>query len=170
MANEDKPAALTGLAAIHRGRDRLAAKVKTLERDLGTACKATGGTSPEPTRDCEPESPVAESGGAGAPNSAGVWYLLAGLQAWHALAEATAGQMSSVVTSLQMAVLRSGQAVEAANVAPKGPGHCRPLGAGPAVPPPPPQCSGGGRRFRRGGWAKLPWPGLAELCWRGGGA
>ena len=42
-------------------------------------------------------------------NAANVRYLLAGAQAWHAQAEACAGQMSAVSTGLRMAMLASGQ-------------------------------------------------------------
>ena len=40
--------------------------------------------------------------GGGGTNAAGVLYFLAGAQAWHAEAEACAGQMSAVCTALQM--------------------------------------------------------------------
>ena len=91
--------------------------MNTLERDLATVCKATGGRPPVQTGEGEPESPAAERG-VGAPNRGGVCYLLAGSQAWHAQAKAAAGQMLAVATGLRMALPTSGQAVEVANVAP----------------------------------------------------
>ena len=39
-ANEDRRAAESRLADVSKERDRLATKVKTLERDLATSCKA----------------------------------------------------------------------------------------------------------------------------------
>ena len=63
------------LADVTKERDRLATRLKTLERDLGTARKA---------------KPPAQAGGEGG-SATGVRYLLAGAQAWHAQAEACAG-------------------------------------------------------------------------------
>ena len=56
--------------------------------------------------------------GGGGGNAAGVRYLLAGAQAWHARADACAGQMSAVSTGLRMAMLASNQQVEVDTVAP----------------------------------------------------
>ena len=57
----------------------------------------------------------------GGGSAAGVRYLLAGAQAWHAQAEACAGQMSAVSTGLRMAMLGSGQQVDVDSVAPDAP-------------------------------------------------
>ena len=127
-ANEDRRGAETRLADLTKERDRLAARVKALERDLGMAREAAGA----------PAKPVAQTGkglrvpraqqwrrgGGGGGNASDVRYLLAGAQAWHAQAEwhpqaeACAGQMSAVLTGLRMALLVSGQQVEVDTVAP----------------------------------------------------
>ena len=65
-----------------------------------------------------PPPPRVTGGGASA---AGVRYLLAGAQAWHAQAEACAGQMSAVSTGLRMAMMASGQQVDVDSVAPDAP-------------------------------------------------
>ena len=57
----------------------------------------------------------------GGGSAAGVCYLLAGAQAWHAQAEACAGQMSAVSTGLRMAMMPSGQQVDVDSVAPVAP-------------------------------------------------
>ena len=165
----DRRAAETKLAVVRRDKDRLASRVKTLERDLATARKATGGRPLGQTGGGEPESPTAERG-VGAPNPAGVRYLLAGSQAWHAQGEAAAGQMSAVATGLRMALKTSGQAVQVTHVAPDlawvTAAHEE---LGRQYPPPLPHGSGDGCRIRRGGRAELPglrWP---ELCSRGVG-
>ena len=62
--------------------------------------------------------PVRGRGGGGGANAAGVRYLVAGAQAWHAQAEACAGHMSALSTGLRMAMLTSGQQVEVDTVAP----------------------------------------------------
>ena len=97
------------LADVTKERDRLAAKVKTLERDLATSRKAKpaaeaaqAGERPEGA-----DPPRVTVGGGG--SAAGVRYLLAGAQAWHAHAEACAGQMSAVSTGLRMAMMASCQ-------------------------------------------------------------
>ena len=97
-ANEDRRAAETRLADITKERDRLAARVKTLECHLATACKAAGAPAKPPAQTREgaegAEGPTVErAGGGGGGNAAGVRYLLAGAQACHAQAEAAAGQM-----------------------------------------------------------------------------
>ena len=63
--------------------------------------------------------PPRVTGGGG--SAAGVRYLLAGAQAWHAQAEACAGQMSAVSTGLRMAMMASGQQVDVDSVAPDAP-------------------------------------------------
>ena len=121
-ANDDRRAAETRLAELTKERDRLVTRVKTLERDLGTAGKAAGALAKPPAKTGEgaegAEGPPVERAGKGA-NAAGVRYVLAGVQAWHAQAEACAGQMSTVSTGLRMAMLASGQQVEVDTVAPK---------------------------------------------------
>ena len=52
-----------------------------------------------------PSPPPGDKGGGSA---AGVRYLLAGAQAWHAQAEACAGQMLAVCTGLRRAMMASG--------------------------------------------------------------
>ena len=66
----------------------------------------------------EAPAPPGDKGGASA---AGVRYLLAGAQAWHAQAEACAGQMSAVSTGLRMAMMASGKQVDVDSVAPDAP-------------------------------------------------
>ena len=61
-ANEDRRAAETELASVCRDKHCLAARVRTLERDLATARKAIGGMPPGQTGEGEPESPAAERG------------------------------------------------------------------------------------------------------------
>ena len=61
------------------------------------------------------------TGGGGGGSAAGVRYLLAGAQVWHAQAEACAGQMSTVSTGLRMAMLGSGRQVDVDSVAPDAP-------------------------------------------------
>ena len=119
-ANEDRRDSESRLADVTKERDRLAAKVKTLERDVATLCKAKPAAQPaEAVERAEgAEAPPGDKGGASA---AGVRYLLAGAQAWHAQAEACAGQMSAVSTSLRMAMLGSGQQVDMDSVAPDAP-------------------------------------------------
>ena len=50
-ANEDRRAAESELAAVRWDKERRASRVKTLERDLATARKATGGRPPGQTGD-----------------------------------------------------------------------------------------------------------------------
>ena len=64
-----------------------------------------------------PRPPRVTGGG----SAAGVRYLLAGAQAWHAQTEACARQMSVVSTGLRMAMLGSGQQVDVDSVAPDTP-------------------------------------------------
>ena len=92
-ANEDRRDAESRLADVTKERDRLATKVKTLERDLGTARKAKppaqaaqAGEEPEGA-----EAPWVTGRGGGGGSAAGVRYVLAGAQAWHPKAEACAG-------------------------------------------------------------------------------
>ena len=84
-ANEDRRAAKTGVADLTKERDRLAAKVKTLERDSGRARKATGdGQSYQHRQGRGLTVPRAErwrGRGGGGGNAAGFRYLLASTQA-----------------------------------------------------------------------------------------
>ena len=121
-ANEERRDCGSRLADVTKERDRLATKVRTLERDVATLRKAKPAAQPaeavERAKGAEAPAPPGDRGGASA---AGVRYLLAGAQAWHAQAEACAGQMSAVSTGLRMAMLGSGQQVDVDNVAPDAP-------------------------------------------------
>ena len=121
-ANEDRRDCESRLADVTKERDRPASKVKTLERDVATLRKAKPAAQPaeavERAEGAEASAPPGDTGGASA---AGVRYLLAGAQAWHAQAEACAGQMSAVSTGLRMAMLGSGQQVDVDSVAPDAP-------------------------------------------------
>ena len=123
-ANEDRQAVKSRLADVTKELDRLLARVKTLERDLGTARKAAGAPAKPPAQVGQgaegAEAPPGERVG-GAANVAGVRYLLAGAQAWHAQAEACAGQMSAVSCGLRMALMASGQQADVDSVAPDAP-------------------------------------------------
>ena len=173
-ANVDRRAAKTQLADLTKETDRLAARVKTLERDLGTVRKAAGAPEKPPAQTGEgaecADGPTVER--AGGPRPAGVRYLLVVAQAWHAQAQAAAGQMSAVLTGLRMAMLASGHSVEVDTVAPdmaKVPADHEDVGRPyPPPPPPPPHGSGDRRLFRRGGAAELPWLRWPELCFRRG--
>ena len=144
-ANEDRRAGETRLADLTKERDRLAARVKTLERDLGTARKDAGAPATPPAQRGEgaegAKGPTNESAG-GAANPAGIRYFLAGTQAWHAQDEATAGQMSAVSTGFWMALLASGQSVKVDTLAPDmakvSAAH---EDVGRQYPPPPPTAS-----------------------------
>ena len=50
-ANEDRRAAKSRLADVTKERDRLVTRVKTVERDLGTARKAAGAPAKPPRTD-----------------------------------------------------------------------------------------------------------------------
>ena len=121
-ANEDRRDCESRLADVTKERDRLATKVRTLERDVATLRKAKPAAQPaeavERAEGAEAPAPPGDRGGASA---AGVRYLLAGAQAWHAQAEACAGQMSAVSTGLRMAMMASGQQVDVDSVAPDAP-------------------------------------------------
>ena len=65
--------------------------------------------------------PPRVTGRGGGGSAAGVRYLLAGAQAWHAQAEACAGQTSAVSTGLRMAMMASGQQADVDSVAPDAP-------------------------------------------------
>ena len=121
-ADEDRRDSESRLADVNKERDRPAAKVKTLERDLATLRKAKPAAEPaEVVERLEgAEAPPGDSGAGGA-SAAGVLYLLAGAQAWHAQAEACAGQMSAVSAGLRMAMLGSGKQVDVDSVAPDAP-------------------------------------------------
>ena len=120
-ANEDRRDPESRLADVTKERDRLAAEVKTLERDLATSRKAKPAAQPAEAveRPEGAEAPPGDRGGGG--SAAGVRYLLAGAQAWHAQAEACAGQMSAVSTGLRMAMLGSGKPVDVESVPPDTP-------------------------------------------------
>ena len=122
-ANEDRRDSESRLADVTKERDRLAAKVKTLERDLATSRKAKPAAQaaqamerPEGT-----EAPPGDRGGGAVPPVSGTSRILTGAQAWHAQAEACAGQMSAVSTGLRMVMLGSGQQVDVDSVAPHAP-------------------------------------------------
>ena len=92
--------------------------MNTLERE---ARRAKGGRAPGPTAEGEAESPRAErvvGRGGGGGNPAGTRFFLAGVQAWHAQAEAAHGQMSAVATSLRMALPQAKMETEVGTVAP----------------------------------------------------
>ena len=175
-ANEDRRAAEPRLTDLTRERDRLITRVKTLERDLGTARKAAGAPAKPPAQTGEgPEGtegpPVERAGGGGGGNAVVARNLLAGAQAWHAQAEACAGRMSAVWTGLRMAMLAAGRGGQRG--AGHGQGQCRPRGRAPAVPPPPPTASRQ-RRWTpfslRRWWSRLPREPLAgALLQEGGG-
>ena len=94
--------------------------MKTLERDVATLRKAKAAAQPAEAveRGEGAEAPPGDKGGGSA---VGVRYLLAGAQAWHAEAEACAGQMSAVSTGLRMAMMVSGQQVDVDSVTPNAP-------------------------------------------------
>ena len=121
-ANRDRRDFESRLADVTKERDRLATKVKVLERDVATLRKAKPAAQPaeavERAEVAEAPAPPGDKGGASA---AGVWYLLAGAQPPHAQAEASAGQMSAVSTGLRMAMMASGQQVDVDSVAPDPP-------------------------------------------------
>ena len=136
------------MADVTKERDWLATKVKTLERDVATSRKAKPAAQPaeavERAEGAEAPAPPGDKGGASA---AGVRYLLAGAQAWHAQAEACAGKMSAVSTGLRMAMMASGQQVDVDSVAPDAPK----VTAAMEDPPPPPTAS------RRRPWTPPLW-------------
>ena len=121
-AKEDRRDCESRLADFTKERDRLATKVKTLERDVATSRRAKPAAQPaqavERAEGAEAPAPQGDKGGASA---AGVRYLLAGAQARHAQAEACAGQMSAVSTGLRMAMMASGKQVDVDSVAPDAP-------------------------------------------------
>ena len=119
-ANEDRRDAELQVVDVTKERDRLAAKVKTLERDVATLRKAKPAAQPAEAvvRAEGAEAPPGDKGGA---IDAGVRYLLAGAQVWHAQAEACDGQMLAVSAGLRMALLGSGQQVDVDSVAPDAP-------------------------------------------------
>ena len=121
-ANEDRRDSQSRLADVTKERDRLVAKVKTLERDLAPLRKAKPAAQPAEAVE-RPEGaqacPGDRAGGGG--SAAGVRYLAAGTQVWHAQAEACAGQMSAVSTGPRMATLGTGRQVDVDSVAPDAP-------------------------------------------------
>ena len=121
-ANEDRRDYESRLADVTKERDLLATKVKTLERDVATLRKAKpAAQSAEAVERAEGAKAPAPPGDRGGASAAGVRYLQAGAQAWHAQAEACAGQMSAVSTGLRMAMMASGQQVDVDSVAPDAP-------------------------------------------------
>ena len=136
-ANEDRRDCESRLADVTKERDWLATKVKTLERDVATLRRAKPAAQPaeavERAEGAEAPAPQGDKGGASA---AGVRYLLAGAQAWHAQAEACAGQMSAVSTGLRIGHDGRWQAGRCGERGPRRPqGDCRNGGSAPAVPP-----------------------------------
>ena len=120
--HEDRRDCELRLADVTKERDRLATKVRTLERDVATLGKAKPAAQPaEAVERAEGAEAPAPPGDRGGGSAAGVRYLLAGAQAWHAHAEACAGQMSAVSTGLRMAMMASGQQVDVDSVAPDAP-------------------------------------------------
>ena len=89
--------------ALCRDKEHLTAKVKTLEQEAAQRARAPGGRAPGRMAQGEAEGPTPERGGA--PNAAGTRFFLAGAQAWHAQAEAAAGQMLADATGLRIALL-----------------------------------------------------------------
>ena len=160
------------MADVTKERDRLATKVKTLERELATLRKAKPAAQPAEAVE-RPEGAEAPPGDKGGASAAGVRYLLAGAQAWHAQAEACAGQMSAVSTGLRMAMMASGKQVNVDSVAPDAPKVTAAGGSAPAVPPPPPHVGGHGPLLcGGGGGVELPCraPLAGALLQGGGGA
>ena len=121
-AKEDRQDCKSRLADVTKERDRLATKVRTLERDVATLRKAKPAAQPaEAVERGEGAEAPAPPGDRGLASAAGVRYLLAGAQAWHAQAEACAGQMSAVPTGLRMAMMPSGKQVDVDSLAPDAP-------------------------------------------------
>ena len=88
-ANEDRRDCESRLADVTKERDLLATKVKTLERDVATSRRAKPAAQPaEAVERAEGAEAPAPPGDRGEASAAGVRYLLAGAQAWHAQAEA----------------------------------------------------------------------------------
>ena len=96
-----------------------------------------------------PPPPPRVTGGGG--SAAGVRYLLACAQAWHAQAEVCAGQMSAVSTGLRMAMFGSGKHVDVESVAPDAPRVSAALEEVRREYPPPPTAS------RRRPWTPPLW-------------
>ena len=158
-ANEDRRDCESRLPDVTKERDRLATKVKTLERDVATLRRAKPAAQPaEAVERVEGAEAPAPPGDKGGPSAASVRYLLAGAKAWHAEAEACAGQMSAVSTGLRMAMMASGKQVDVDSVAPDA---SKVTAAMEEVrrqyPPPPPHVGGHGPLLcGGGGGAELP--------------
>ena len=158
-AKEDRRDCESRLADVTKERDRLATKVKTLQRDVVTVHGAKPAPQPaeavERAEGAEAPAPPGDKGGASA---AGVRYLLAGAQAWHAQAEVCAGQMSAVSTGLRMAMMASGKQVDVDSVAPDAPKVTAAMEeVRRQYPPPPPHVGGHGPLLcGGGGGAELP--------------
>ena len=155
--NEDRRDCELRLADVTKERDRLATEVKTLERDVATLRKAKPEAQPTEAvvRAEGAEAPPVDKGGASA---AGVRYLLAGAQAWHAQAEACAGQISAVSSGLRIAMMASGQQVDVDSVAPNAPKETAAMEeVRRQYPPPSPHVGGHGPLLcGGGGGAELP--------------
>ena len=125
-ANEDGRAAESRWAEVTKERDRLVTRVKTLERNLGTARKAAGAPAKLPAQTREgaegAEGPPGERAGrGGGGNAAGVRYPVAGGKGWHAQAEACDGKMSAVSTGLRMGMVATSHQADVDTVAPDAP-------------------------------------------------
>ena len=72
-ANDDRRAAETWLAELTKERDRLVTRVKTLERDLGTARMAAGAPAKPPAQTRAPRCRGGGGGGARPPVSGTFW-------------------------------------------------------------------------------------------------
>ena len=119
VSAEDRRAAETRLADVTRERDRLASRVNTVERDLGTVCKAAGGTPPAQTREGAEgaEGPTTErAGGGGGLPPAFVTFWPARRHGMPRLRRQQDRCRPSRRAS-GLALLASGQAVEVATVA-----------------------------------------------------
>ena len=115
-AKEDRRAAEAELAAVRRDKDRLAARVKTLERDLAAARRATGGRPPGQTGedDLRAQRP---RGGWGRPIPPAFVSCWPGRR--HGMRRLRLRRDGCRPSPwLRMALLTSGQAVEVAHVVP----------------------------------------------------
>ena len=98
-----------------------------------------------------PSPPPGDRAGGGGGSAAGVQYLLAGAQAWHAQAEACAGQMSAVSTGLPMAMMATGQQADVDGMDPDAPRVSAALeDVRQEEPPPPPHVSSHSSPFNFG--------------------
>ena len=167
QAHEDKQAAEVERDSLRRGKERLTAEVKTLERE---AQRARGGKALGPKAEGEAKSPTAERVGGGGGNPAGTRFL-AGVHAWHAQAKAAHGPISAVAKGLRMVLLQGNMEMEvwtvAADLGKVQQSHVQLVQQSP--PPPPPRHSGGVGRQLPGGGAELPGFRRLEFYRRGRG-